>query len=148
MRPANHHQAYRRTSTLTAPPGRIVLMLYDGALRYLEAALVGLTLNDPAESNATVNTNLQKAQGIIRELNQVLDLDQGGELAGTLSRLYYYFDRRIQSSNLTKTRPGIDEVIGHLTELRNSWHQMLHNRENPTGVPATSSLTSRVLHPA
>ena len=129
MRPANQHQAYRQTSTLTAPPGRIVLMLYDGTLRYLEAAMVGLTLNDPAESNMTVNNNLQKAQGIIRELNWVLDLDKGGELAATLSRLYDYFDRRLQNSNLTKTRTGIDEVIVLLTELRNSWHQMLHNRE-------------------
>jgi len=128
MRPANQYQAYRQTSTLTAPPGRIILMLYDGALRYLDAAVVGLTLDDPAESNMKVSNNLLKAQQIFRELDHVLDLDQGGELASTLSRLYDYFDRRIQNSNLTKTRDGIDEVTGLLTELRDSWQHMLHNQ--------------------
>jgi len=54
MFPANQLRAYQQASTLTAPPGRIVLMLYYGALRHLEAARVGLTLSDPAECNMTV----------------------------------------------------------------------------------------------
>jgi len=61
-------------------------------------------------------------------------MDNGGELAATLSRLYDYFDRQLQNSNTTKTQDGIDEVLGLLTELRNSWHQMLNSQEEPKGA--------------
>ncbi|HZR21018.1 MAG TPA: flagellar export chaperone FliS [Verrucomicrobiae bacterium] len=127
MWPANQYRTYLQTFTLTAPPGRVVLLLYERALRHLEAAKTGFALDDPAELNMTVNNNLQKAQEIIRELERGLDFDQGGELALTLSHLYDYFDERLQTSNLTKTPGGIDEVSGLVTELRNSWDQMLRS---------------------
>jgi len=129
MRQTNPWESYRQTATLTAPPGQIVLMLYDGVLRFLERALTGFDSPEPAERNSTVNHNLQRAQSIVRELNCALDLEKGGELARTLSRLYDYFDRRIVESNIKKTREGILEVIRHLTVLRNAWSSMLNNND-------------------
>ena len=107
----NPWKSYRQTATLTAPPGQIVLMLYDGAIRFLERALTGFACSDPAELNMTVHNNLHRASEVIRELDFALDLERGGELAATLHRLYEYFQRRIQASNLRKERPGIQEVI-------------------------------------
>ncbi len=127
-------KSYRQISTLTAPPGQIVLMLYEGAIRSLERALAGFSLRDPAECNMTVNNNLQRAREVISALNVGLDLDKGVELAATLCRLYDYFDRRLQESNLKKTRQGVDEVILHLTELRDAWRTMLTN-QNPSPAP-------------
>ena len=124
--PALHpYHSYRQVSTLTAPPGQIVLMLFEGAIRSLELALTGFSLPDPAERNMTVNNNLQKGRNIIHALNLALDAEKGGELAATLGRLYEYFDRRLHESNLKKTRHGVEEVIRHLTELRDGWRTML-----------------------
>src|ERR1022692_4172072 len=114
MHPANYLRSYRQIATLTAPPGQIILMLYDGALRFLERALVGFACEDPAEFNMTVHNNLQRAHDIIRELDFALDIDRGGELAITLRRLYDYFQAQIHASNLKKQREGIEEVIEHL----------------------------------
>src|SRR5579883_373318 len=121
MPAANPWRSYHQTATLTAPPGQVILMLYDGALRFLDRALSGFQCDDPGELNMAVNNNLQRAREIIRELDFALDLDRGGELAMTLHRLYEYFDRLIHSSNLKKQRAGIDEVIRHLTVLREAW---------------------------
>ena len=84
---------------------------------------------DLAERNMAVNNNLQRAQEVIRGLNQALDLQNGGELAMTLNRLYDYFDRRIHESNMTKQPEAMDEVVGHLSELRDAWHTMLHSQD-------------------
>jgi flagellar protein FliS len=104
-------------------------MLYDGVLRFLDRALSGFDLTEPAERNSTINHNLQRAQSIVRELNCALDLEKGGQVAETLRRLYDYFDRRIVESNIKKTREGIHEVIRHLTELRDAWRSMLTNND-------------------
>jgi len=121
----NPWKTYHQTATLTAPPGQIVLMLYDGALRFLDRALTGFSCDDPAQLNMTVNNNLQRARDIIRELDCALDVEKGGELAETLHRLYDYFEDRIHTSNLKKQRDGIEEVIQHLSVLRDAWATML-----------------------
>ena len=125
MRATNHLNSYRKIATLTAPPGQIVLMLYDGALRSLERALPGFAITDPAEANMTVHNNLQRAQDIIRELNYALNMEQGGDCATTLRQLYEYFDRRLWESNLQKNSRGVEEVILHVAELRDAWAAML-----------------------
>ncbi|MBL8128838.1 MAG: flagellar protein FliS, partial [Chloroflexia bacterium] len=88
MNPAQLTQIYRRVSTSTAPPGQIVLMLLEGALRFLERARAGFTGGDDVESIVEVNNNIIRAQEIIRELDHCLNFDQGGELARQLHRLY------------------------------------------------------------
>ncbi len=137
----NPWKSYRQTATLTAPPGQIVLMLYDGSIRALERALTGFQYDDPGLQNMTVNNNLQRASEIIRELNLALDLERGGELAMTLRRLYEYFDERIFESNLKKKKEGIEEVIRHLTELRNAWDEMLRNPEGASVEEAASAFS-------
>ena len=123
--PWNH---YRQIAAQTAPPGQLVLMLYDGALRFLERALTGFDHTDPCERNSTINNNLQRALDIVRELNCCLNTEAGGQLAQTLRDLYDYMERRIVESNLKKRRAGVDEVIIHLKELRNAWATMLANQ--------------------
>lgn len=129
MHVADPWKSYRQVSTLTAPPGQIILMLYDGALAAMERALPGFSLEDPAQANMVVHNNLQRALEIIRELNYALNMDQGGECAITLRRLYDYFDRRLWDSNVRKHRNGVDEVIRHLSELRDAWATMLSKQE-------------------
>ena len=133
MRAANHLNSYRKIATLTAPPGQIVLMLYEGAIRSLERSLPGFDIKDPAEANMTIHNNLQRAQDIIRELNYALNMEAGGECAVTLRRLYEYFDRRLVESNLQKKSAGVQEIIQHVSELREAWATMLAQQ----GAPAS-----------
>ena len=114
------------------------MMLFEGALRALEKALPGFSCSDPGEANMTIHNNLQRAQEIIRELNGALNMEEGGEFASTMRRLYEYFERRIWESNVRKKRDGVEEVIGHLTVLRDAWATMLSqpNRlPDAAGVP-------------
>lgn len=125
MNYANPSQTYRDTAMLTASAGQRVLLLYEGAIRFLERAQAGFQHTDPLEFNQTIHNNIIRAQAIIRELNRVLNMEAGGELSATLRRLYRYFDDRLQASNLAKKDDGIKEVIGRLTVLRDAWAQML-----------------------
>jgi len=127
MQNADAWKSYRQIATETAPPGQLILMLFDGALLFLERALVGFEYADPREKNQTVHNNLQKAGNIVRHLDHCLNLEAGGKLAETLRRLYQYFDRRLRESNLKKQRAGVDEVIRCLRELRDAWATMLAN---------------------
>lgn len=133
MHPANPWQSYRQVATQTAPPGQLVLMLYEGAIRFLERALSGFAHDDPAEFNVTINNNVQRAQDIVRELNISLNMAVGGPFADNLRRLYDYLDRRLMESNLKKEDGGIREVIQHLAVLRDAWSALLQGQGS---VPA------------
>ncbi|MFM7804840.1 MAG: flagellar export chaperone FliS [Verrucomicrobiota bacterium] len=122
---SNPWQAYRQAATKTATPGQLVLMLFDGALRFLDRALVGFDLDDPLDSNLAINNNILKAQEILRELNASLNLDKGGEFAVTMRRLYNYYDLQLSQSNLRKDPEGVKLVIRLLTVIRNAWSEML-----------------------
>ena len=140
MPPVNPWASYRSVATQTASPGQLVLMLFDGAIRFLECALNGFGSEDIVESYQTINNNVLRAQAIIHELNVSLNLEQGGECAQTLRRLYDYFDRRLQESNLQKVPAGIEEVIRRLTTLRDAWAQMLQgNTWQPKPDPAQAA---------
>lgn len=102
-------------------------MLYDGAIRFLERALLGFDKEDPADFAQTISNNVLRAQDIIQELNYSLDLQRGGSFASNLRDLYFYMDRRLMQSNLEKTPDGIRDVIARLSILREAWASMLSN---------------------
>ena len=125
MHRPNPWQSYRQVATQTASPGQLVLMMYDGAIRFLEQARRGFAMDDPLEFNQTINNNVLRAQAIINELNATLNTKAGGEFAANLRRLYDYCDRRLQECNQYKQEDGIVEVINRLTVLREAWAEML-----------------------
>lgn len=121
----NPWQSYRNVATNTAPPGQLVLMLYDGAIRFLNQALAAFECEDPLEFNQTVSNNIIRAQDIINELNLSLNMTAGGEFSATMRGLYTYFDRRLQDSNIQKEETGVREVIARLSVVRDAWAEML-----------------------
>lgn len=138
---ANPWQSYRQVATKTATPGQLVLMLFDGALRFLDKALVGFDLDDPLDSNLAINNNILKAQEIIRELNLSLNMEQGGEFATTMRRLYNYYDLQLSQSNLQKDPSGIQLVIRLLSVIRGAWAEMLTgNSANTVDLQAERQL--------
>lgn len=135
MTTANPLRSYKTIATQTASPGRLVLMLYDGAISFLERALTGFHHTDPCEFNATINNNILRAQEIINALNVSLDLAHGGKLAATLRNLYCYMDRQLTMSNARKTPDGIRDTITRLMTLRDSWSRVQHS-PSATTLPA------------
>lgn len=124
-------RAYQAQSVLTASPGQLVLMLYDGVLKFIGLAQEGFAMGeDNPRRIELINTNLQKAQNIIIELQSNLNREAGGELASTLDRLYDYYTRRLFEANLTKTVEPALEVERFVRELRDAWAEMLRKEES------------------
>lgn len=139
----NPGQSYRQIATQTASPGQLVLMLYDGAIRFLDRALDGFEREDPLQFNQSIHNNIVRAQAIIHELDLSLNMHDGGEFAVTLRRLYNYFDDRLQESNHHKRDDGIRDVLRRLTIVRDAWAEMLHN-QNVVASAETGSLALSV----
>ncbi len=139
MLQTNPWQSYRQVATTTATPGQLVLMLYDGAIRFLERARLGFGCDDPLEFNQTINNNVLRAQAIISELNVTLNMEAGGDFAANLRRLYNYMEQRLHECNQYKREDGIIEVISRITVLRDAWSEML---QQPQGSGALGSLAA------
>jgi flagellar secretion chaperone FliS len=131
----NKYQAYQSGAVFTASPGQLVLMLYDGSLKFLAIALDGFKFDDPLEFNLTINQNVLKAQAIIRELKACLDPEKNAEFVDKMTALYEYFDRRLQDANIKKEKEPIEEVIRHLQVLRDAWLEMTQQQKIATADP-------------
>jgi flagellar protein FliS len=133
----DYARTYRANSILTASPGQLVLLLFDAALNSLAIArkACDAAQGDPRQYEV-VNANIIKAQKIIAELQGTLNLEQGGEFARTMHRLYDYYDRRLFEANLRKQTAPIAEVERLLGEVRNAWFEMLRQQETTGASPA------------
>lgn len=122
---AQYARAYKSVAVSTATPGQLVLMLFDGALRFMSTALNGFEQEDVARRMEAVNNNAIKTQKIIRELQCSLDLQNGGEFAQRMYALYDYMLDQLLRANLTKDPEPIRIVERLLREIRDAWAQML-----------------------
>jgi flagellar protein FliS len=121
----NPWESCRKVAAQTAPPGRLVLMLYDGAISFLERALTGFDCADPLQFNQTINNNIVRAQAIIQEMNATLNMREGGEVSANFRRLYNYLHSKLREANLKKKKALVQEVLMRLRVLRDSWAEML-----------------------
>lgn len=130
MSPHPYARAYQTQSILTASPGQLVLLMYDGALRFMNQARAAFALpEDNLSRIQSINTALLRAQAVIAELRANLDLKAGGELAANLDRLYDYHLRRLQEANLRKDEAPLAEVERLVRSLREGWAEMLLGNE-------------------
>lgn len=118
-------RSYKSVAVTTATPGQLVLMLFDGAIRFLATAAHGFQLEGIATRNEQIHNNLVKAQKILRELQCSLDLKTGGEFAKTMFALYDFMLDQLQRANLAKDAAPIGTVERMLGEIRDAWAQML-----------------------
>jgi flagellar secretion chaperone FliS len=122
-------RAYQSQSVLTASPGQLILMLFDGALRFLGHAKDALeSSEDTPRRIEKINTNLIRAQDIIAELKSCLNME-AGEYATNLDRLYDYYLRRLFEANIKKKVEPVIEVEGLVRQLREGWAEMLRTQE-------------------
>ncbi|KEO84074.1 flagellar export chaperone FliS [Tumebacillus flagellatus] len=115
----NPYQSYSNTQAMTATPGELTLMLFNGAIRFLKQASIGLEDKD----YETVNTNLLKAQNILLELMSTLKMEY--EVAQGLMPLYQFMYEQLVQANIKKNQTPIQDVIGLLEELRDTWNEAI-----------------------
>jgi|SRR5215208_3485033 len=117
---ATAQQAYRDSSVLTAPPERLVVMLYDGAHRFLFQAAHAMRSGDISQTN----NRMQRAEAIISELRGTLNHEKGGEVAGRLEAIYDFCQRHLLEARLKKDPQRVEQVMKLLGELRDAWEQV------------------------
>ena len=123
-------RTYQAQAVLSASPGRLVLMLYDGTLRFLGHARDALQSPESTPRRIEIiNTNLIKAQNILVELQSTLNHEVGGEYAANLDRLYDYYMRRLLEANIKKVVEPVIEIEGLVRQLRDGWAEMLCAQE-------------------
>ena len=110
-------QTYQQTAVATQSRGRLILMLYDGAIKFMKLAIKELEAGDYEAKGRYIN----RAQDIISELNAVLDTDSGGEIAQNLRKLYLFMNRRLSQANTSRDPDTIREVLSLMEELIQGW---------------------------
>ena len=116
----NQTAAYRQQAILTAPPGRLVVMLYDGCLRFLFQSAHAMREGD----RQTSLQRMRRAEAIIDELTVTLDHDRGGVIASRLHGIYAFSRRQLLDAWRDGDADKIDEVSGLLSELRDAWAEI------------------------
>jgi flagellar protein FliS len=115
-------RSYKETQIKTATPGRLVLMLYDGALKYLSLAMEALAARHQRYDR--VSEHLIRTQEIITELMVSLDFDQGRQIARNLFNLYMWMNHQLLEGNINKSSAPLAQVKKLLTELRGVWAEV------------------------
>lgn len=112
-----HAQAYRTNQVMTADPGVILLMLYQGALDFLRQAKDAMERKDMAEKGMFINKTL----AIISELLTSLNFDIGGDVARNLESLYLFMIDHITNANLSNDPRLLAETLTLLSTLKEGW---------------------------
>ena len=114
---SNPYAQYRQNSVETATPTRMVVMLYDGAIRFLSLALPAMR----AQVYDQQSLQIGKAQAIIAHLRDTLDFQAGGAVAGHLSKLYTDMFDALTDANIHDKPERVEEIITALRGLREAW---------------------------
>ena len=130
-------QAYFQTKVGTTDQGQLLLMLYDGALTFIQQARAKMIANDYAGKGILIS----KVIDIINELSASLNMDKGGSLAVNLNNLYLLCTARLLRANLKMDLESLDSVESILTGLRGAYAQII---ETPEARKVADDIASRM----
>ena len=117
----NPYQKYKSTQVETASQEKLLIMLYNGAIKFTKQAKTGIE----EENYELVNNGLGRVQAIITELRTTLDQEKVGEIAQNMDALYENMNRRLIEANVEKDIKPIEEVLDMLIELKGTWQQAI-----------------------
>lgn len=115
----NPYQKYSNAQAMTAAPGELTLMLYNGAIRFLKQALTAMEQKQIEQTNKY----LLKAQDIVSELMATLNMDY--PISKNMMALYDFMNHSLIQANLSKESKPVHDVIGLLEDLRDTWSEVL-----------------------
>jgi flagellar protein FliS len=131
--PLNPYQQYRATNVETAGSVDLVVMLYQGAIKFIRRAVEAIEQRD----HQAAHKNFVHAQDIVVELVGSLNHEAGGDIAPQLASLYDYCYRQLIAANVKKDPAPAREVIGILRDLGSAWQQIAaRQRQGQTAAQA------------
>ncbi|MEJ6950204.1 flagellar export chaperone FliS [Natronospora cellulosivora (SeqCode)] len=119
------YQKYKQVQVGTANRGKLLIMLYQGCIKFLNIAQKGIEENQLE----LANTNIIKAQDIINELMATLDMEQGGNIAKNLYSLYEFMNYQLLQANIKKDVEQIKVVENMILELLKTWQQIINGKQ-------------------
>ena len=115
----NGYAQYNNSKILTASPAELPLMLYDGAIKFANIAVMGMEQNDIQKAH----NNIIRVQRIIEEFRNTLDRKY--PVAEDFDRIYVYLLKRLYEANVKKDKEIMEEVLTHLRSMRDTWIQVM-----------------------
>lgn len=127
----NGYAAYANSKIMTASPAELTLMLYDGAIKFCNIAIVAVEKKDIEKAH----NNITKVQNIISEFQATLDHKY--KVAEDFDNVYTYLKQRLMEANIKKDKEILEEVLGHLRTMRDAWKEVMSKTANGTKVSAS-----------
>ena len=115
----NKYAAYAKNKIMTASPAELTLMLYEGAIKFCNIAISEVEKKNYEQAN----TNIQKVENIITEFQATLNHKY--PIAKDFDNVYRYLQQRLLEANLKKDTEILEEVLGHLRVLRDTWKEVM-----------------------
>lgn len=116
--PSGYNQ-YANSKLMTASPGQLTLMLYDGAIKFANLAIIGIETNDIPKAHI----NIRKVERIIEEFRASLDFKY--PVAQEFDNVYKYIYDRLIEANIKKDKEILEEVLKHLRTMRDTWEEVM-----------------------
>ena len=124
----NPYAAYGNNKILTATPAQLTLMLYEGAIKFVNIAITAVEKDDVEKAH----NNIMKTENIIMEFQATLDHKY--EVAKDFDNVYAYLLQRLQEANLKKDKEILEEVLTHLRTMRDTWKEVMEKTAGGTNV--------------
>lgn len=115
----NPYAQYTNNRIATASPGELTLMLYEGAIKFCNIAMIGIE----EQNIQKTHDNIMKAEAIVRELR--LTLNHKYPVAKDFENVYNYLLRRLHEANMRKDKEILEEVNKHLRSMRDTWKEVM-----------------------
>lgn len=122
----NAANAYKRSNVATASPAELTLMLYDGAVKFCNMAIMALEKGDLERCNV----NISKVKAIIVEFRSTLDFKY--EVANDFDRVYDYIYWVLTEANIQKSPELLNEALKRIREMRDTWKEVMKKSKNPS----------------
>ncbi len=113
------YNAYQQNKIATATPAELTLMLYEGAIKFCNIAIMGIEQNDIEKTH----NNIRRVEEIIVEFRTTLDFKY--EVAKDFDNVYQYLYDRLVEANIKKDKEILEEVLGHLRGMRDTWKEVM-----------------------
>lgn len=113
------YAAYNNSKILTATPAELTLMLYEGAIKFCNIAIIGIEEGNIEKSHS----NIMKTQNIITEFRSTLNFKY--KVAKDFENVYQYLSDRLVEANIKKDKEILEEVLGHLRIMRDTWKEVM-----------------------
>ena len=139
-------EIYRQTQVTTVDKGRLIIILYEGAIRFIRDAIKAQEAGDiPAKASSS-----NRAMDIITELNQSLNMQEGGEIAQNLRRIYKFWNDHLLKAKVSRDGQGLTDVESMMVSLAQAWQVVCQDPEaakvTPKDTPARApGATSRTI---